>query len=42
MFVNLISMELESKENPRNLWKSVDSERYQVKAIHHIIIIEFA
>ena len=30
-------MELESKENQRNLWKKVDVDEYQVKAIHRII-----
>ena len=34
-------MELESKENPRNLWKASDVEKYQVKAIHHIVNIKF-
>ena len=34
-------MELESKENPRNLWKGVDFNKYQVKAIHHIVNIDF-
>ena len=34
---NLISMELskeESEEKPRNLWKEVDLNKYQVKAIN--------
>ena len=35
---NLISMELESKENPRNLWKKYNGDKYQVKPIHHSII----
>ena len=45
---NLISMELskeESEEKPRNLWKQVDPNKYQVKAINLpltiIILFEF-
>ena len=34
-------MELESKENPRDLWKYVDTKKYQVKAIHHSLTIYF-
>ena len=34
-------MELEFKEKPRNLWKEWDPDKYQVKAIHHIVNIDF-
>ena len=34
-------MALESKEGPRNLWKEVDANEYQVKSKHRIIKFEF-